>query len=317
MSRSEEIVFEDVTEGLPVMAPFVSPIVEAKPQRRVGARAKTFRPAYVKPKHTVMPSEGERRRPGEALYGSIDPADRLASARLQILGIQKRQCEERWEWMAAKAVIDGRLTIASEDYPPVQVDFGRDPANEIVVTGAGNVWSNSAADVRGMLEDWSEQILERTGYAGTDVLLAPEVWKHLRQNDQLLRDLEIRRGARNVPSVQPFASVEGVRYVGAWGEFFLWSYGGRFREQDGERSRVLKPTDVVMVAPPADDGTGGIHGVQAFGLIQDPESMEPEQIFTKSWPEKDPPEEVIMSQSAPLMIPGRPNASIRATVLTP
>ncbi|ORE89751.1 major capsid protein [Aurantimonas sp. 22II-16-19i] len=317
LSTREEIVFDEVLEDLPVMAPFVSPVVQAKPQKRRGFQAKSFVPAYVKPKHFIKPGDFIRRNPGEALLGSLDQASRYDAARLDTLALQKRQIEERWEWMAAKAVVDGKVTVKGEDYPEREVDFGRSGDNEIVVTGAGNLWSNAAADIGGMLEDWSDVILGKTGYAGTDVIMAPEVWKYLRQNTQLLKEADLRRGVQNTPNLQPQAAVEGARLVGQWGEFTLWVYAGRFKEQDGTLSRALAATDIVMTAAPSqEDGTGGVHGIRCFGAIQDKGAMmQPLDIFPKSWEEDDPSGEQLMSQSAPLMVPGRPNATLKAQVV--
>ena len=317
LSTSPEIVFDEVLEDLPVMAPFVSPVVQAKPQRRSGFQAKSFTPAYVKPKHFIRPGDFVQRTPGEPLMGNMSPAQRYDAERLRLLELQKRQIEERWEWMAAKAIVDAKVTISGEDYPEVEVDFGRSDDNEVIVTGAGNVWSNKDADIAGMLEDWSTIILEKTGYAGGDVIMAPEIWKHVRKNAQLLKEADLRRGAMNVPSIQPQRPMEGVRYVGAWGEFNLWVFAGRFKDQDGTLSRAIGADHVVMAAPPDQEmGMGGVHGIKAFGAIQDKAAnMMPIDIFPKSWEEDDPSGEQLMSQSAPLMIPGRPNATLKAKVV--
>lgn len=318
LSTREEIYFDEVLEDLPVMAPFVAPIVQAKPQKRHGYQAKSFRPAYVKPKHFLKPGDFIRRNPGEPLLGDLTQEERMNASRLDTLALQKRQIEERWEWMAAKAVVDGKVTIAGEDYPSVEVDFGRDAGNEIIVSGAGNIWSNAAADISGMLEDWSDIILEKTGYAGTDVIMSPEAWKFLRNNAQLLKEADLRRGVQNTPNLQPQAAVEGARMVGQWGEFTLWVYAGRFKEQNGTTSRAIAANDIVMTAAPAqEDGTGGVHGVRCFGAIQDVDAMlRPLDIFPKEWVEPDPSGLQLMSQSAPLMIPGRPNATVKATVIS-
>lgn len=317
LSTREEIVFDEVLEDLPVMAPFVSPIVEAKPQRRHGFQAKTFRPAYVKPKHYLKPGDFIRREPGEALLGSRTPRDRYDMALLNTLETQRRQIEERMEWLAARAIVYGKVTIAGEDYPEVEVDFGRSADNEVVISVAAQRWDDPDADIAGQLEAWSDTILEKTGYAGTDIIIAPEVWKHLRKNKQLVAEADLRRGVQNVPNLQPQTAVEGARLAGQWGEFTLWVYAGRFKEQDGTLSRAIEATDVVMTAAPSqEDGTGGVQGLKCFGAIQDKKAeLQPLEMFPKTWVEEDPAGENVMTQSAPLMVPGRPNATLKATVV--
>ncbi|MCG6115098.1 MAG: major capsid protein [Mesorhizobium sp.] len=317
LSVHEHIVFDEVLEGLPIMAPFVSPIVQAKAQKRSGFQAKTFTPAYVKPKHFIKPGDFLTRSPGEDLLGSMSPEERMDREIIRLLAVQRRQIEARWEWMAARATIDGKVVVTGEDYPEVEVDFGRDADNDIIVSGAGNLWSNEDADIGSMLEDWSDQLLEMTGFAGTDVVMAPEIWKHFRKNKVVLRDAELRRGIQAVPNLQPRVADQNARFVGQWGEFSLYVYAGRFKDQDGTVSRALAATDIIMTAAPSEiDGTGGVEGIRAFGAIQDKKArLWPLDIFPKTWEEEDPSGEQLMSQSAPLMIPGRPNAVIKAKVV--
>jgi hypothetical protein len=109
--------------------------------------------------------------------------------------------------------------------------------------------------------------------------------------------------------------MENAQYKGKWGEFDLWTWQGRFVEQDGTTDRVLAAEELFMTAPPsAEDGTGGVHGIPAFGAIMDDDALQPIDIFPSQWKEKDPSTRQIMSQSAPLMIPGRPNATLKAKV---
>jgi hypothetical protein len=317
LSTSAAIVFDEVLEGLPVMAPFVSPIVQAKPQKRSGFQAKHFTPAYVKPKHFIKPGDFVTRVAGEGLLGELTPQARYDREVVRLIALQKRQIEARWEWLAAKAVIDGKVTITGEDYPAAEVDFGRSPDNEIIVSGAGNIWSNVNAKISHMFEDWSDQLLETTGFAGTDVVMAPEIWRFFRDNLEVLKHAELRRAISAVPNIQPQVATQNARYVGKWGEFDLWVYAGRFKDQDGNISRALEATDVIMTAAPSEvDGTGGVEGIRAFGAIQDKKAgLQPIDIFPKTWEEEDPSGEQLMSQSAPLMIPGRPNAVIKAKVV--
>lgn len=314
-STAQHIVFDEVLEGLPVMAPFVSPIVQAKPQKRHGQTAKIFSPAYVKPKHFVKPGDFVRRLPGQPLLQPGDLGARLDQARMELLAYQKRQIEARWEWMAAQAVVNGSVTVAGEDYPSVQVDFGRDSDHNITLSSA--YWSSTSTDIGANLEAWSDMILQATGYPGTDLIMSPEVWALVRKNEKLWDEAELRRGIINVPTLQAQTAYEGARFVGYWGEFALWVYAGRFREQDGTVSRAIGAKQVVMTAAPSqEDGTGGVHGIRAFGAIEDLDAnLQPVDIWPKSWREPDPSGEQIMSQSAPLMIPGRPNATIRAQVV--
>lgn len=314
-STQEHIVFDEVLEGLPVMAPFVSPAVAAKSQERSGYQAKSFRPAYVKPKHAIKPRDFIQRLPGEALMGELSPQQRRDQTVLYLLGLQKRQILARLEWMAAQAVINGTVKVEGEDYPAQVVDFGRDKDNSIIISAANDRWSNTDADIISQLESWSGKILSKTGYGGADLIMSPETWAAFRKNKSVLEQADLRRGVTNIPTLDPQVAQEGAIFKGTYGEYSIYVYAGRFREQDGTISRGLEAGEVVMVAAPSEGGTGGIYGVRAFGAIQDADSLQAIDIFPKTWINQDPSSEMLMSQSAPLMIPGRPNASLKAKVL--
>lgn len=315
-SVHEHIVMDEVLEGLPVMAPFVSPVVKAKPQRRNGFKANIFTPAYVKPMHFIKPGDFISRSAGEGLLGTLSPQERKDREVVRLLGLQKRQIYSRWEWLAAKATIDGKVIISGEDYPAVEVDFGRDPDHSIVIVDPAQVWSNPDAPIDEQVEEWSNTLLLASGYAGTDLVMSPEAWTKFKKNKAVLRDADLRRGISNVPNLQAMVATQQARHVGDWGEFRLIVYAGRFVDQEGNVSRALEADEMIMTAAPSvADGTGGVEGIRAFGAIQDFEAgLAPLDIFPKTWEEKNPSGEALMSQSSPLMIPGRPNAVIKVKV---
>lgn len=315
LSDKEEINFDEVLEDLPTMAPFVSPLVAAKPQKKSGYSTKTFTPAYVKPMHALTPGSGMRRLPGEAIGGEISLEERLNRRAVQLLGIQKNQIISRMEWMAAHAVINGKVTIKGEDYPEVEVDFGRKASLTADISStAAKKWSTVGNDIKGQLEDWSAELLAESGYAGTDVIFDKKVWDAMKKNTEFNKDLDRRRGVDNVPGVTPKKPMQGVTYKGKWGEFDLWLYTGTQRDQKGTKVNVLGAGEVCMVAKP-EAPRGGIAGIKAFGAIQDHDSLEAVEMFPKEWLEQNPSVRNLMTQSAPLLIPGRPNASKKVKVL--
>jgi hypothetical protein len=61
-------------------------------------------------------------------------------------------------------------------------------------------------------------------------------------------------------------------------------------------------------------GVGAVGGVRAYGAILDFEQFNAVEVFWKTWRENDPSVEYLMCQSAPILVPTRINASMRATV---
>lgn len=316
VSEKEEIAFDEVMEGLPAMAPFVSPDLPATPKSRNGHIVKHFHPAYIKDLDAVKPIDLTKRRPGEPLGGIRTPAERLQQDIVKKLEKQKKAIFTRLEYMAARVLIDGAIKIEGENYSTQFVDFNRDPDHTVVVTDPKQVWSNKSADIAGQMENFSLQILKKTGFAATDVVMSPKVWQAFQNNEGVLRLAEIRRGVTNVPTLQPEAQTTlGAQYKGMFGSFSIFVYAMPFVETNGEIVSALGDNDVLFVAPTGTDGKGGVEGIKAFGAIQDVEGLYPTDLFPKQWIEKSAGCLMLQTQSAPLMIPGRPNATLKATVM--
>ena len=128
ISDKKEIAFERVHRDYRRLAPFVAPNVQGKIQRREGGMLTAFRPAYVKPKDVVDPSELRSRQPGESLnpLAPVSMAQRRLRMRGQILEEHRRQIENAVEWLAAEAVIKGQVTVEGDDYPATTVDASPD-----------------------------------------------------------------------------------------------------------------------------------------------------------------------------------------------
>lgn len=315
LSTKKAISFDEVLKGLPVMAPYVSPAVPGKAQSGQGYQTKVFEPAYLKPKNILTPKDSIKRRPGEPLTGALSPERRLDEALLDTLEEQKLSIVTRLEYMAARALVDGKVKIEGEDYAAQIVDFCRDPNNTVYISNANDKWSNDKADIASQLEDFSNQILRKSGFAATDIIMSPAVWKAFKANKSILAEADLRRGITNIPNLSPQANVGiGAQYKGEYGSFSIFVYARSFREQNGEDISVLGDNEILAVARPDETGKGGVEGIKAFGAILDYGSLTTD-MFPKTWYQEDPSGLFVMTQSAPLMIPGRPNATLKATVL--
>ena len=73
----------------------------------------------------------------------------------------------------------------------------------------------------------------------------------------------------------------------------------------------LMPSGTVIMGSPA-----LIEGTRLYGAIRDPRAgLRAERYFPKMWVEEDPAAEWYLLQSAPIVVPFRPNATLAATVL--
>lgn len=308
MSMQEHIAFDVVSEA-EILAPFVSPCVAGKPMKHEGFSTNTFTPAYLKPKHAVKPCQAMKRKAGEKIGGELSPAERFDAAVNDTLAKQERSIQRRLEWMAAQALQNGSVLVTGEDYPDTLVDFGRKAEHTIQLTGAA-AWDQATSTPVDDIEDWSGLVLEAIGVGAADVVMTPDAWKLAKKHEDFVDLLDYRRGVDEVPLVTPQVAAKAY-YKGMLGGFRIWVYDGTFVDEAGDTQRMLDPHTVLVIA----NGVEGLNGYQAFGAIQDVDALVPMERFPKMWKQEDPSCAMLMTQSAPLIIPTRANAVVAVTVV--
>lgn len=313
-SDKEEIMFDQVTDGTRELAPFVAPNVQGRVMRNRGYTTKTFKPAYVKPKHVVDPSMAIPRMAGEALGGSMSLEARYNAIVAENMRRERQVIENRWEWMAAQAIINGSVTVSGEDYPTTTVDFGRDPSLTVTLTGTSQ-WGQSAADIIQDLEDMRRLVHELSSSPITTLVFGLEAWAVF-VKDPIIRELLDKRyrGSdstvnRAVPLGQPMEWRGSLSGENGYGSLELYTYSHKYRDESGNLVDLLDPKSVVGLGP-------GLQGVRCFGAIRDKRAgLAPIEMFPKMWDSEDPPVTYTMTQSAPLMVPVEPNASFKLRVV--
>jgi len=316
-SDREEILFERLDIDNRRLAPFVAPNVQGRVMRAQGFSARSFRPAYVKPKHIVDPTKAISRMFGEPLLGGMTMAQRFDAHVANNMRLERESIERRWDWMAARAVIDGSVTVSGDDYPTVTVDFLRDPSLAIQLSGTAR-WSQTAT--ASPLEDL-EAVSDSSFNLGlapiTDLVFGTTAWKNFLKNSEVLFLLnkfyggstsEFQRTVLTPPSnFQKMGVISGTS-----GSFNLWRYRNWYSDTlpDGNlvRKEYLDPTVVVGYGSAVDM-------IRAYGAIMDVDAdfIAEATIFPKMWREEDPSVVYTMSQSAPLMVPTNPNNTFKIT----
>ena len=278
-----------------------------------GYTTKTFRPAYVKPKHVVDPAQAIPRMAGESLGGSLSMEQRYDARVAENLRLERQMIENRWEWMAARAIIDGMVTVKGEDYPEVTVDFGRDPSLTTTLTGAAQ-WGTSTAKPLKDLEDMRRQIHDLSSSTIQRVTFGLNAWDAFTSDDAVIKLLDTRYRGSESDYNRAIASGSPMEYRGrisgqnGMGSLELWTYSQKYRDDDGSLQEFLDPDLVVGVG-------AGLEGVRCFGAIHDKRAgLRALSMFPKMWDSEDPAHTYTMTQSAPLMVPVEPNASFSMRV---
>lgn len=312
-----EFVSIDVDVGLRRMSPFVSPLVEAKLVEQRRYQTNTFRPAYVKDKRAPDLRKPVRRQIGERLGGGdMSPGERMMANLNFEMEDQLDMLDRRLEWMAIQALSNGSVTVAGDGFPSTVVDFGRNAALSVTLAG-GSVWSyanvvtNATVSPSDDLEDWAQLILQYSGAVATDIIFDLSAWQ-LFKNDPFIKGAiyypALGEGDnRNNINIGPQVK-RGAQYKGRWGNFDLWLYNDWYIDANNVEQPMLPANTVIM-------SSEDLLGVRAFGLIIDPKHNYMAMPYApKTWYRDDPAQQLMMMQSAPLPIPSRVNASMRATV---
>lgn len=309
MFDTETINFDLVSES-EVLAPFVSPVVQGKVMADRGYSTKMFAPAYVKPKHVVDPSKVIKRRAGEAIGGDMSQDSRYRMAVEGNIAEEVRSIQRRLEVMAAQSIIAGKVTVAGDNYPVTEVNFGR-AAGQTVTLAAGAYWTVAGADIIGSIDDMVEQTDELSGYAPDTLIVSNAVWKVMRANAEIRALLDIRRGGQGIDLDLGITMREqGVQYKGMIGSIAVFTHSGTYQETEGGAKTKLIANNQIVLA------SSGVEGVRCFGAIMDGDAgYRSSETFSKMWLNQDPSVTYTMTQSAPLMVPRRANASLSATVM--
>ncbi len=305
--ETAKIFFDDIGSERPI-APFVSPLVQGRVMKDQGFQTKTFAPAYVKPKHRVDPTKVLRRTAGEAIGGSISPEQRVNAAIAENMKIEAQMIKRRFEVMAASAIIHGSVTVVGEDYPEVNVDFGRDAGQSVVLTGTTRWDSSVDVDMIGDINDWMEKTFDLSGYAPTRITVSPRVWSLMSKNKGIIASLN-----------KDFAGQKGALNLGV-GTGAESQYKGTLSEGlEVYTHKGLYDEGVVRKATMPDGGvvftSSAVDGVRCFGAIMNMTALYAAEMFPTMWPEKDPSGLFTMTESAPLMVPAMPNATLYVNVL--
>lgn len=303
---TEEIMF-DKLKGSRKLAPFVSPVVQGRVMRTRGYSTHSFAPAYVKPKHIVDPNRQFTRRPGEVPgMGSATPASRWDAAVAENLAEERESIHRRENWMAAMAVIYGRVTVTGEDYPTQVVDFNRNPGLTRVLTGTAR-WGESAADPLKDIQELRTLSFTESGSPITRLTMGISAFDLFFEDTKVQALLKTELGAipRTSDSVMSALGTPGMPYeyrgvlqgANGQGRLEVYTYNEQYEDEDDVTQSIMNEYSVV--------GTGNaLRGTRCYGAIRDKRAgLQPLPLFPKMWDQEDPSLTYTMTQSALLPVP--------------
>ena len=310
---TEEAIYFDVLTGKPRLAPFVSPLVEGQIVQSLGYATNSFKPAYIKDKRVFEDGKTVRRLPGQPIAAALDPlAIRLRNIETETAD-QIAMVKRRMEWMAASALVTGSVTVSGEKYQTSVVNFGRDPALTVALsgtgTGDGNTWAAGGGNPLGNLETWSGLIRSKSGARAGDAIFSQGAWSNFIQNAGVRQLLTAGKFSQSTDiDIGPRAATYGATFKGTVGDFNIFIYADSYVDDSGTSQLYIPDGYVLMLSEQ-------LEGVRYFGGIKDEQAgFQAKDYYQKSWTQPDPAVRFLMLQSAPLVVPYRVNASLSAKV---
>jgi hypothetical protein len=297
----------DVMKKSRRIAPFVSPYVQGQLVEKQGFQTFEISPAYIKDKRVFDPNTPFTRTYGEQIMGSLSPMERLKLSLRTELEDQLAMLNRRIEVMVGEVLFRGKLTIKGELHPLIELNFQRDAALTISLTGA-NEWGDAGIDPIANLQSWALLVFDKSGIRPNRVVMTLDAYQLFMASASVVAWMN--RYNRDGATVTPNA-VEGDDgwFAGSIGGFEIFVYNGTYIDPiPNTPADILPPMTVLL-------GGKSIKGYRAYGAIRDEKAgLQARPYFSKSWIEEDPPVRYIMLQSAPIVAPLYPDAMLAATV---
>lgn len=311
---TEEIFFDRVDADYRKLAPLVVPNVQGQMMRGVQPYTSlSFKPAYIKVKDAVDVNRVIERRAGESLItGSLSLQQRKDAAIADILRYHDTLLQNRYEWLAAEALIKGQVTLTGENYPTTTINFQRHASLTYTLSGAA-AWTQASATPLSDIRNARTNAQNRSGATIRRLVFGGTAWDLFASRVDLKAIQDRNFDGLAVQIQRDYDAFENQEYMGRYGGVFggnsmeLWVDRSKYVDEAGNEQFYMPQNNVV--------GFAEMEGVRCFGAIKDFDAgLQPLERFQKMWRENDPSAEFILTQSAPLMVPKKPNASFRLIV---
>lgn len=314
-------------EDLPLegreLAPFVQPLGRGHSIYVDSATHSRFKPAYSIVQEDIGPLDGL------SVTAGIDPSVIDSGRRLTILDRRRalkakkaqaarKSVERTWEWLRAKSIIDGKVTIVYKDGTSVLVDFQRNSNHTETLTGA-NCWGQSGVSIMDHIQEICDSMNDADfGGLPTRMTMGGNVWSVLRKDAELKEHMDINiRGAAATIERGIVAGADGSK-VYKVGELSIGGGSGATiemwvnNETYSSGTRYLGAKEVVFTST-----ADAIRGFSCFGRIIDGDAdYQAMPIFPKNFVSGDDVKTEHMSfKSAPLFPVLSPDATYKVTPL--
>ena len=299
---TESVEF-DVFKGGRQLAPFVHPKMGGTPVEGAGYKTKSYKPPMVGAKTITTAEDLMNRSMGENPYSGRTPASRA----VEKLGYDLQKLESmitrREEWMAAQVLTTGTVPVVGEGVNEV-IDFNF--TNEVVLTAAGDKWSDPSAPILDQLNEWYRKV-QQDGYVNPTMLLMNGVTAGaMIRNEEIQKLLDNRRYEMGL--VAPRTMMGGASFVAhltrpnldiiEYNEVF---YDDWTDPKNPETKLLIPDGAVIMLSEQSKFSK--LYGAHTY--IDESKTWHTvmESRVPDTWIEKDPDRRMLSLTSHPLLVP--------------
>lgn len=175
------------------MAPFVSRRMGPINIERDGFEMYEFEPAFISVMRTINPDDLEVPIFGEDFFSNEDEARRAVKLHAADMIELEKRIARREEWMAVNTMLNNACTI--QEYVDAKtkgtkkfMQFYKNDPNEHIFT-VSKSWSDPKADIDNDVAEMSQMVEDHNGEA-VDLLVGPDVWRVMRNNEGLIKTLD-------------------------------------------------------------------------------------------------------------------------------
>jgi hypothetical protein len=326
LATEEWIDFEKLPIRSRRLAPFVKPLGQGRGVFSDKARGYRFKPANVVVDEAIDPLRPLTFQPGidYSMYdvNKLSPMQRIELLKVAMAAEAQEAIERRWEWMRARALIDGSVVCTYEDGDVVTVNFQRAAGHTEVLT-AGNRFGQSGVSIMDKFQEIFDTMNDAEfGGLPVQAEMGGGVWAVMRKNVEIMANLDkfrpvggftMERGVAVSGDRSKRFKVGEVTIGGGSGQTVeLFVNNETFEADDGTQTRYLATTDMSFLATPET-----IKGYDCFGMIVDRDAKyQALPIFPKNYVMGNRVKvEHLSFESAPLPVPINPNGTYKLTAV--
>jgi hypothetical protein len=298
-----------IKKGKRRLAPFVSKRGAGVVIKKDGYEVLLLEAPRIRMKDPFDASELEDRPMGAPIHfkGGVKPGAILQMKIGETLADYKERITRTKEWMAAQALLNGKVPIKGRDVD-AEVDFLFDPSWQFPVLTGSQKWddpaSNPAEDIRG----WVTKISQESGLPANKMIVGTKVQNALTINPTVLKLLDNRR--MEIGRVKPENVPLGLKYICTIEDIPIFGYNEWYVDPDTDIEMPMIPEDRVILGSTFARAT--IH----YGMIKDHKAGNfATDFFAKSWEQEDPSVRWILCESDPLPSPHQVSAFMSPTVV--